>query len=105
MSTKKELYNAGLDLYGQGKLAEAIVEYNKALQLDPEDGEIYLAISMAYMRMEDFDQALEVAHKAVEHCPHDALVYTNLSRILQRKGMIPEAEEAMAMSQRLSMGM
>lgn len=105
MPTKEELYNKGLDLYGAGKNLEAIEQFNKALEIDPEDGEIYMAISMSYQLLGDLDNALESARKAVDYSPREPLAYTNLSRVYQKKGMIPEAEEAMAISKQLSMGM
>ena len=104
MTTKQDFYNNGLDLYGRQQYEEAIGEYQKALELDPNDGEIQLAISMAYLQMDELDTALNHAQKAAELSPREPLIYTNLSRILQRKGMISEAEEAMAISRQLSAG-
>lgn len=103
MSSKQELYNEGLDLFGQGKMEEAIAKYEEAIQTDPNDGEIHMAVSMAYQRLKDLDKALESAKKAVEINPQEALFYTNLSRCLQQKGMIQEAEDAMALANQLSM--
>lgn len=104
MSTKQELYNAGLDMFGQGKMEEAIVKYDEAIAVDPNDAELYMAKSMAYQRMKDLDNALEVAKKAVEVNPQEPLFHTNLSRCFQQKGMIQEAEDAMALANQLSMG-
>ena len=104
MSNKKEHYNQGLDLFGQAHYEEAIAEYDQAIACDPNDGELYLAKSMAYHRMKDLDRALEAAKQAVVLSPREPLFYTNLSRIYQQKGMIDEAEEAMAISRQLSMG-
>lgn len=103
MSTKQELYNQGLDFFGQGKMDEAIAKYDEAIQTDPNDGELYMAKSMAYQRLHDLDNALEAAKKAVEVNPQEALFHTNLSRCFQRKGMIPEAEDAMALANQMAM--
>jgi len=103
MPSKKEHYNAGLDLFGQKKYAEANTEYQKALELDPQDSEIHLALSISNMLMGDLDAALVSGKKAAECNPNDPLVFTNLSRILQKKGMYGEAEDAMALSRQLSM--
>lgn len=105
VSPKQQHYNQAMDYYGGGKYQEAIDEYKKALEHDPDDGELYLAISMAYDRMKELDSALEFARKAVDYMPREALAYTNLSRIFQKKGMIPEAEDAMAISRQISSGM
>jgi tetratricopeptide (TPR) repeat protein len=53
-------YYAGIDFFGEGKLPEAIAEYTRALELEPDD----------------------------------ILAWTTISRAYQRKGMVPEAEEA-----------
>lgn len=105
MATKQELYNAGLDLFGQGKMEEAIAKYDEAIAVDANDAELYMAKSMAYQRMKDLDNALEAALKAVEVNPDEPLFHTNLSRCFQQKGMIPEAEDAMALANQLAMGM
>lgn len=104
-STKQEIYTKGLELYGQQKYEEAIEEYKKAIEIDPDDGELYLAVSMTYDRKQMYDEALEYARKAVDRMPREALAYTNLSRIFQKKGMIQEAEDAMAISKQIASGM
>lgn len=105
MSSKKEHYHKGLDLFGEGKNKEAIEEYERALTVDPNAGEIHLAISMSYQQLGDLDKALESAQKAAELDPREPLMYTNLSRIYVKKRMIPQAEEAMTISRQLGMGM
>ena len=50
-----------------------------------------------------YDEAIEAIQKAIEINPKDPLVYTSLSMCYQRKGMIQEAEDAMAKSQQLQM--
>ncbi len=102
---KQALYNKGLELYGQQKYDEAIEEYKKAIEIDPQDGEIYLAVSMTFDRKQDYENALDYARKAVDFMPREPLAYTNLSRIYQKKGMIAEAEEAMAISKQIASGM
>ena len=103
MTTKNEIYHKGLDLFGQEQYQEAIAEYKKALEIDPEDGELYMALSISYYRLDDLDSSLENARFSAEKSPDEPLVYTNLSRILQKKGLHHEAEEAMAIARHLSM--
>ena len=52
-------------------------------------------------KLENFDEALLAAKKAVACNPEDALAHTSLSMCFQRKGMIPEAEAAMAQAAQL----
>jgi len=104
MADKKELYNEGLNLFGEQKHEEAIEKYNEALEIDPNDAEIYMAISMSYQQLQDFEKALEAAKKAIELQGDEPLYYTNLSRCYVKLGMVPEAEDAMAKSKELSGG-
>ena len=105
MSTQHDHYNQGLTLYGQGNHADAVAEYDKALALDPNNGEIHMAKSMAWQQLKEYENALEAAKRAVQLEPREPLMYTNLSRVFVKLGMIPEAEDAMAMANRLSSGL
>lgn len=105
MSTKQELYNEGLTLFGQQNYTEAIEKYKQALEMDTEDGEIHLAISMSYDRLQEYENAIEYARSAVNYMPREPLAYTNMSRIFQKMGKIEEAEDAMAISKQLASGM
>ena len=51
----------------------------------------------------DLDAAIEAARRLIEIEPEDPLSHTNLSRLLQQQGRIPEAEAAMASAMRLQM--
>ena len=58
---------------------------------------------MALSRTGALGEAVEAAQRLVELEPDDALSHTNLSRLLQQQGRIPEAEAAMAEAMRLQM--
>jgi len=64
----------------EGKFAEAILNYQEALQLDPEPG-VHYAISKSYLHLQKIDQALEHAKKAVKGEPNDAEYLTLLGRL------------------------
>jgi tetratricopeptide (TPR) repeat protein len=87
-------YFAGIDLFGEGKLDEAIAEYNRALEIDPKFSDALHGLAQAYHAKEDFDRTIEAAKKILALEPEDILAWTSISRAYQRKGMIPEAEEA-----------
>lgn len=92
--TKEDHYYDGVDLFGEGKLDEAIAAYQKALALDPNFADALHGLAQAYFAKEDFDNCIATARRIVELDPGDILAYTSISRAYQRKGMIPEAEEA-----------
>jgi tetratricopeptide (TPR) repeat protein len=87
-------YYAGIDLFGEGKLDEAIAEYQKALELDPKFSDALHGLAQAYYAKNDFDNSIAMAQKILELDPDDILAWTTISRCYQRQGMVPEAEQA-----------
>jgi len=87
-------YYAGIDFFGEGKLAEAIAEYTRALELDPKLSDALHGLAQAYHAQQDFDRSIETARRILALDPDDILAWTTISRAYQRKGMVPEAEEA-----------
>jgi tetratricopeptide (TPR) repeat protein len=92
--TAEDHYYAGIDLFGEGKIEQAIAEYNRALELDPKFSDALHGLAQAYHAREDFDRTIEAARRILELHPEDILAWTTISRAYQRKGMVPEAEEA-----------
>jgi tetratricopeptide (TPR) repeat protein len=87
-------YYAGIDFFGEGKLPEAIAEYTRALELDPTFSDALHGLAQAYHAQQDFDRSIETARRILALDPDDILAWTTISRAYQRKGMVPEAEEA-----------
>ncbi|MGA1198486.1 MAG: tetratricopeptide repeat protein [Candidatus Latescibacterota bacterium] len=100
--TAKEYYMAGLGKLGAGELDGAIISFQKALEADETFFIAILGWAQALDRQGKVDDAIEQIKKAIEIAPDEALAHTSLSRLYQQKGMIPEAEAEMAISQRLS---
>jgi tetratricopeptide (TPR) repeat protein len=92
--TAEDHYYAGIDFFGEGKLDEAIAEYTRALELDPKLIDALHGLAQAYHAKEDFDRTIEAARRILGFEPEDILAWTTISRAYQRKGMVPEAEEA-----------
>jgi tetratricopeptide (TPR) repeat protein len=101
--TKNELLNQGFKAYAAGSYDEAIQSFEKALGIDPEFDLAINALAEIYNKKGDFDQAIAFALRLVELNPEDPVAHTALSRYYMRKGMIAEAEEEMAISNRLAM--
>jgi tetratricopeptide (TPR) repeat protein len=91
--TKEDDYNQGMGFFADGRTAEAIDAYKKALEQDPNYADALHALSMTYANADRLDEAIEVGKKLIEVSPEDELAYTSLSIFYQRKGMIAEAEE------------
>ena len=54
------------DLLNEGKFAEAIVEYNRVIKAEPENGTAYLRIGMAQSRLNKEAEAVAAFEKALE---------------------------------------
>ena len=92
MPSTDELYDAAVDHIAAGEPEAAVAKYREALALDAGFADGWEGLSMALADLERWDEAIEAAHKVVELTPGEQLAYTNLSRIYQRAGNVPEAE-------------
>lgn len=101
MPTKEALYDAGVDLFGDGRIDEAIDSYKEALAIDADYVDALHGLAMAYATKPDLDQAIAVARRVCELAPDDVLAHTSLSMFYQQKGMIPEAETESARARML----
>src|SRR6266571_2573854 len=92
MENSEELYAQAVDCVAEGQLDAAIAKYTDAVTLDPAFADAWEGLSMALADKEMWDEALAAAKKVVELNPDEQLGYTNVSRIYQRAGNVPEAE-------------
>lgn len=92
MPTAEELYDAAVDEIAAGNPEAAVARYREALALDAGFADAWEGLSMALADLERWDEAIAAAGRVVELTPEEQLAYTNLSRIHQRAGNIPEAE-------------
>lgn len=64
--------NRGLEFYANGDLDNAINEYNKAIQLDPNNPAAYLDRGLAYYDKDDLDRAISDYNYAITLDPNIA---------------------------------
>ena len=93
MPTTDELYDRAVDCVADGDLEGAIAAYREALAADPEFADGWEGLSMALSDLGRFDEAIAAAERVVQLMPNELLSYTNISRIFQKAGDVPKAEE------------
>ena len=98
---KLSLYRSGLGKYGQQDFDGARRDFEQALALDPDFGDVHHSLAHTLEKLGDLDGALTAAKRSVEINPNEVLAHTSLSVIYMRKGLIPEAEAAKARASEL----
>jgi tetratricopeptide (TPR) repeat protein len=87
-------YYAGVELFSAGEFAAAIVEYEKALALEPKFTDALHGLAQAHYARGDSDNAIAAAKRILAINPNDPLAYTTLALAYGKKGMNKEAQEA-----------
>ena len=90
----EELYYAAVDQIAAGDAAGAAQNFRAALAADPTFLDAQHGLIRALQDAGSYDEGIAAAKSLAEQAPEDVLAYTALSILYQRKGMIPEAEEA-----------
>ena len=93
MPSVDELYDRAVDCVAEGDLDGAVTAYREALQIDPSFADGWEGLSMALADLGRFEEAIGAATRVVELVPDELLSYTNISRIYQKAGDVPKAEE------------
>jgi tetratricopeptide (TPR) repeat protein len=88
-------------LYEQGKFADAIRGYEKALTFTPERATIWLDAGVAHQQLGELDQARRHYEQAVELDPELARAWHNLGAIRQELGDVKGGQEALDEADRL----
>lgn len=93
MPSAEELYDQAVDHVADGDLDAAVSAYREALALDPAFADAWEGLSMALADLGQFEEAITAAERVVALLPDELLSYTNISRIHQKAGDVPKAEE------------
>jgi superkiller protein 3 len=83
----------GILLTKQGRIAEAIEQYRKAIELNPNRAEFYNNLGNLLAKQNQTDEAIEQFQKALEVEPDYAKAHYNLANILTAQGRWDEAIE------------
>jgi tetratricopeptide (TPR) repeat protein len=83
--------NFGADLLKQGRLEEAITEFERAVEMDPSYAAAYFNLGYAYERRDRIDDAITQYKKAIQLEPGNVLGLNNLGVIYDKKGLYEDA--------------
>ena len=64
-ATWQEHYDLGLKYVNEAKYDEAILAFTKALEIDPKQAPVYIALAEVYVRQENYTAAQETLDKAI----------------------------------------
>ena len=87
-------YIKGLSQERAGHIKEALSEYEKVVQEDPQALEAYRDIASLHLRLGQSDQALAAAEKARDLAPQDPTSYLFLGNVLVTKGELAKAADS-----------
>ncbi len=98
----KEHYNRGHEFYKQGKHDDAILEFSKALEHNPEDAPSLFGLGNSYFLKQDFAKAIKCYQGVVKIKPDFAKAHYALALAYRRVGKIEDAEREFDLYNRLS---
>jgi Flp pilus assembly protein TadD len=81
----------GIEAMNAGNLKQAILEFQQAIQFQPDSVEAHNHLGVALARMGDQDGALKEFQRATELEPNDPTAYNNLGGLLAGKGGLEAA--------------
>ena len=84
-------FSQGVELQEQGRFEEAIDEYTKAIELDPNYAMAYSNRAAAYLYKGQYDLVMADCNKAIELDPELAMAYNNRGAAYATKGELDQA--------------
>jgi len=94
----KTAYNFALVLKNQGKLAEAVEQYRRAVAIWPGHHSAWYNLGNTLSRLKRYDEAVEAYEEALKIVPDDTAALHNLALTYRNKG---EPEKAVEVFQRI----
>ncbi|ODS30327.1 MAG: hypothetical protein SCARUB_04565 [Candidatus Scalindua rubra] len=100
----KQHYNKGIEFYKQGKYDQAGKEFEKAIELKPNDVYALYGLGNTYYCKAKYDDAVKIYTRAININPDYAKVHYSLSLAYSKLGMTSEAEKQKTIFRKLSKG-
>lgn len=89
----KTLFDAGLELSRKEQYPEAIEQFKKALEKDPNQAFVWANLGDTYAKNKQLNEAIDAFRKAIELKPDEAAFHQNLGLLYARAQKPKEAEE------------
>ena len=86
-----ERNNRGAALLQQGKLEQAVAEFQRAVEMAPASAAVQANLAFAYEQQGRTDEAIAAYRKVLELEPGNVLARNNLGNLLSRNGLYGEA--------------
>jgi len=84
--TAEEWFQEGRKAYEIEGYHLAVIMFQKALELCPEDEFIYLNMGFAYSKKKEYDEAISCYEKAIMINPYNPLLYYHMGRVYFETG-------------------
>jgi len=94
-SNAKAYHVLGMALERMGHIYKALVTYQRAFDLDPNDPELLINLGLIAWNLKQNDGAARMFAHYIEACPNSPLGYNNLGSILCDMGQPDEAIETL----------
>lgn len=96
ISQAEKHYELARDLETNGKPDMAIEEYQRAVQLDPDNVKYVYAASAAMAETRQFDEAMDLLERFIRNHPYEYTVYNQIGKIYLLKDQLEPARQAFA---------
>lgn len=94
MNTAQEYFQKGIDLQQRGLFDHAIEEYERALNLEPENNDILTNLGAACLQKGLSDRAIKLLAKVLERDPENSLALYNIGKAFLYREEIDTALQA-----------
>jgi tetratricopeptide (TPR) repeat protein len=91
ISAAEAAFKRGLEYYGKNMNDEAIINFSKAIELDPNYAQAYANRAVAYAKKGFLDRAMADSTRAVALNPKDAQSYNNRGLVYYHLGELNQA--------------
>jgi tetratricopeptide (TPR) repeat protein len=90
---KKKYADRASSYFQQGKYREAAIEYQNAIQIDPQFAEARYQLSQCFLKQGDWVRGYQELMRTIEIEPENRKAQLDLAGILLAAGKFPEARE------------